>query len=74
MVIETGKPDTKQDAPAHTPGVNQGNSIGNYEKQVGHLPDGKRTDASATGINPGHARADRPADAEPPAAVMREDG
>jgi hypothetical protein len=52
-VIRTGKPDTKQDAPAHTPGVNQGNSIGNYEKQVGHLPDGRRTDAASTGINPG---------------------
>ena len=53
MVIRTGKPDTKQDAPAHTPGVNQGNSVGNYEKQVGHLPDGKRTDAASTGSNPG---------------------
>jgi hypothetical protein len=52
MVINTGKPDTVQDAPAHTPGVNQGNSIGNYAKQVGHLAGGKRTAASATGINP----------------------
>jgi hypothetical protein len=53
MVIETGKPDTTHDAAAHTPGNNQGNSIGNYEKQKGHLPDGKRTDAASTGINPG---------------------
>ncbi len=53
MVIRTGKPDTTQDASPHTPGVHQGNEVGNYEKQVGHLPDGKRTDASATGINPG---------------------
>lgn len=52
MVINTGKPDTKQDAPAHTPGVNEGNSVGNYEKQVGHLPDGKRSAAASTGINP----------------------
>ena len=52
MVINTGKPDTTQDAPTHVDGVNQGNSVGNYEKQVGHLPDGKRTAASATGINP----------------------
>ena len=52
-MINTGKPDTKQDAPAHTPGVKQGNSVGNYEKQVGHLPDGRRTDAASTGINPG---------------------
>ena len=53
MVIRTGKADTKQDAPAHTPGVKQGNSVGNYEKQAGHLPDGRRTDAASTGINPG---------------------
>lgn len=53
MVIRTGKPETTQDAPAHTPGVKQGNAVGNYEKQVGHLPDGRRTDAASTGINPG---------------------
>ena len=56
----------KQDAPAHTPGVQQGNTVGNYEKQAGHLPDGRRTDAAATGINPDEQRADRPPDAEPP--------
>ena len=53
MVIETGKPDTTQDSAAHTPGNNQGNSTGNYAKQKGHLPDGKRTAAASTGINPG---------------------
>lgn len=53
MVIRTGEPDTTQDSPAHTPGVKQGNAVGNYEKQVGHLPDGRRTDAASTGINPG---------------------
>jgi len=53
MVINIGKPDTTPDAPAHTPGNHQGNAVGNYEKQVGHLPDGRRTGASATGINPG---------------------
>ncbi len=52
MVIRTGKPDTTHDAPAHTPGVGQGNAVGNYEKQVGHLPDGRRTAAASTGINP----------------------
>ena len=55
MVIETGKPDTAQDAAAHTPGNNQGNSTGNYAKQKGHLPDGKRTAAASTGVNPGAA-------------------
>jgi hypothetical protein len=52
-VINAGKADVKQDAPAHTPGVKQGNSVGNYEKQVGHRPDGTRTDAASTGIDPG---------------------
>ena len=52
MVIETGKADTTQDTAAHTPGNNQGNSTGNYAKQKGHLPDGKRTAAASTGINP----------------------
>ena len=53
MVIKTGKPDVTQDASAHTPGVNQGNATGNYEKQAGHNPDGTRTDRASTGINPG---------------------
>jgi len=53
MVINTGKPDTTQDAASHVAGINQGNAEGNYEKQGGHLPDGKRTAESATGINPG---------------------
>jgi len=53
MVITTGNPDTTQDAPAHVTGVNQGNSVGNYAKQPGHLPGGKRTAVSATGVNPG---------------------
>ncbi len=52
MVIKTGKPDVTQDAPAHTPGINQGNAKGNYEKQVGHLPDGRSTAERSTGINP----------------------
>ena len=53
MVIRTGRPDIKQDTPAHTPGIHPGNAKGNYEKQKGHLPDGRRTDEASTGINPG---------------------
>jgi hypothetical protein len=30
----------------------QGNSTGNYEKQAGHLPDGRSTAERSTGINP----------------------
>ena len=50
--LKVGKPDVAPDAPAHTRGVNQGNAKGNYDGQKGHLPDGRRTMASATGINP----------------------
>ena len=39
------------DRPAHTPGIKQGNSKGNYEKQAGHLPDGRSTAERSTGIN-----------------------
>jgi hypothetical protein len=40
------------DLPAHTRGVKSGNSKGNYEKNGGHLPDGRRTARASTGINP----------------------
>ena len=53
MVIRTGKPAVSQDLPAHTPGNKQGNAQGNYERQKGHLPDGRRTAAASTGFNAG---------------------
>lgn len=49
--IRLGKAQTTQDSPAHTPGVKQGNSTGNYERQSGHLPDGRSTAERSTGIN-----------------------
>ena len=49
--MRLGKAQTKPDAPAHTPGVKQGNSKGNYESQGGHLPDGRSTAERSTGIN-----------------------
>jgi hypothetical protein len=39
------------DLPAHTPGIKQGNATGNYERQPGHLPDGRSTAERSTGIN-----------------------
>lgn len=39
------------DMPAHTPGINQGNSKGNYEKMSGHKPDGRSTAERSTGVN-----------------------
>lgn len=50
--VNTGDADVKPDLPAHTPGIKQGNSKGNYEKQPGHLPDGRRTARASTGVNP----------------------
>ncbi len=48
--LRLGKPDVSVDLPSRTRGVKQGNSIGNYEKQPGHLPDGKSTAECSTGI------------------------
>jgi len=50
--INVGKADVKPDLPAHTPGIKQGNSKGNYEKQAGHKPDGRSTAERSTGVNP----------------------
>ncbi|HWC33169.1 MAG TPA: hypothetical protein VG709_08595 [Actinomycetota bacterium] len=51
--IKLGKPDASPDDPAHTPGVKEGNSTGNYEKSPGHLADGRSTAERSTGVNPG---------------------
>lgn len=50
--LKVGEGDVSPDAPAHTPGVNQGNSKGSYEKQDGHKPDGTSTARRSTGVNP----------------------
>ena len=42
----------RPDMPAHVRGIPEGNARGNYERQVGHLPDGRRTAAASTGVNP----------------------
>ncbi len=49
--IKLGKPDASPDDPAHTPGVKEGNSTGNYEKSPGHLPDGRSTAERSSGVN-----------------------
>jgi hypothetical protein len=51
VTIRTGKPDVDTKALGHTPGVRQGNSRGNYEKQAGHKPDGRATSERSTGVN-----------------------
>jgi hypothetical protein len=52
--LKVGRPDTTPDAAAHTAGVNEGNAKGNYERQDGMLPDGRRTAQSVTGVSPNH--------------------
>ena len=52
MDVRTGKGKTKPDAPAHVKGIKQGNSVGNYESQAGHNPDGTSSAERSTGINP----------------------
>jgi hypothetical protein len=61
--MKTGKADVKTDAPAHTPGVKQGNAKGNYERQAGHNADGTSTARRSTGIN---AKAREPIDPRMP--------
>jgi hypothetical protein len=61
--LSTGKPDTSPDAPSHVKGVKYGNAVGNYDRQAGHLPDGKRRAESATGID---AKARNPIDPRMP--------
>jgi hypothetical protein len=50
--IRVGKPDVRPDTSAHTKGVKQGNSTGNYEEQIGHHPDGTADARRSTGVSP----------------------
>jgi hypothetical protein len=61
--LRLGKPAVKPDDPGHVKGTKQGNSTGNYERQPGHLPDGRSTAARSTGIN---IRAEEPIDPRMP--------
>lgn len=49
--VSTGGADVAPDAPSHVSGINQGNAKGNYEKQVGHQPDGRSSAQRSTGVN-----------------------
>jgi hypothetical protein len=50
--IKLGNAAAATDLPAHTPGIQQGNAKGSYERMVGHYPDGTSSAARSTGINP----------------------
>lgn len=49
--IPTGKKDTSMDKPGHTKGTSRV-SLGDYESQPGHNPDGTSTAQRSTGVNP----------------------
>jgi hypothetical protein len=49
--LRIGKARVKPDAPGHVKGIKQGNAKGNYERQPGHLPDGRSTAERSTGID-----------------------
>jgi hypothetical protein len=48
-----GKREVTPDLPSHTPGINQGNAKGNYDKMAGHKRDGTSTSERSTGVNAG---------------------
>jgi hypothetical protein len=49
--IKVGKRQVKPDTPAHVKGIKEGNSKGNYERNKGHVKDGRATAARSTGVN-----------------------
>ncbi len=49
--LRIGKPDVSPDLPSHVGGIKQGNAKGSYEKQDGHLSDGRSTSRRSTGVN-----------------------
>jgi hypothetical protein len=61
--MKSGDADVAPDAPSHVKGIKQGNAKGNYERQPGHGPDGRRTAEASTGVN---AKARNPIDPRMP--------
>lgn len=61
--VDVGAGGVPPDISAHTPGIQQGNAKGSYEKMVGHNPDGTSTAERSTGVN---AKAHQPIDPRMP--------
>ena len=56
--VKVGTPDTTNTAPAHTPGIRQGNAPGGIDKEPGLVDEGNRATANSrrsTGVNPAGA-------------------
>ncbi len=51
MRIPKLKPEVNPSLPSHTPGINEGNAKGNYEKNAGFNADSTSTAARSTGID-----------------------
>lgn len=50
--IRTGRATVRPDTPSHIKGVHAGNTKENYDKQVGHHPDGTADARRSTGVHP----------------------
>jgi hypothetical protein len=50
--VRLGRPVVTPDITAHTPGIQEGNAIGSYDKMPGHNSDGTSSAERSTGINP----------------------
>lgn len=62
-MLRTGRPDVRPEAPSHVKGINEGNALGAYGRQAGHLPDGRSDARRSTGVNP---KQEDPIDAQMP--------
>lgn len=49
--LRVGRADVAVTDPSHVAGIKQGNALGAYDKQKGHLSNGKSTAERSTGIN-----------------------
>jgi hypothetical protein len=63
MRMRRKKGKVPMDLSAHTPGINQGNAPGSYDRMPGHKPDGTSSAERSTGIN---AKARNPIDPSMP--------
>jgi hypothetical protein len=51
VFVKTGAQQTSIGKSAHIKGIKEGNAVGNYERMVGHNPDGTSTAARSTGVS-----------------------
>ena len=50
VFVNTGAKQTSISKSVHIKGIKEGNALGNYERMVGHNPDGTSTAVRSTGV------------------------